>query len=624
MPFEKISKGKHIGIADDVFSFFQKKLPIPIRLIATKNWTESLIKAESRDCDILSLASKTDSRKKYMDFTSPYINLPVVLATKNNTIFINNITEVKDKKLGIVKGYSIAEFLRKRIPNINIVEVDSVSDGLERVENGELFGFIDNLMTIAYAIQRDFTNSLKVSARLQDQINLAVATRNDETQLHNIFQILVNDINEAQMQSFYNSWVTVKEEPTFDYRILWILLTVALLAIITSLINLKRLNSSLTLQRQQVEQESERFKILFEQSGSALLLIQDGIFIDCNEKAFQMLGYSSKEELIAKKPATDISPEYQPDGQLSLQKCMEMTKLCFHEGTYQGEWLHLKKDGSKILIDLILTRLDYRNKQVLHVTWRDLTAQKEYEQALLLAMKSAHKANQAKSDFLANMSHELRTPMHGILSFANIGLRNADTVTRDKLTRYFDNIKTSADRLLPLLNDLLDLSKFEAGKMSLNIQKGEIASVFNSCRLEQQQRLLDLGLDVIIDAPEQALITHFDQVRIAQVITNLLSNAIKFSSKGGIIKIHISQTKDKFLLFSMQDEGVGIPSNELKDVFDAFIQSSKTDTGAGGTGLGLAICKNIIEAHRGRIWAENNSTKGAIVSFTLPLTGENN
>lgn len=623
MPFEKISKGKHVGIAADVFSSFQKKLPIPIRLIETRNWTESLAKAKSRDCDILSLASSTDSRKEYMDFTSPYINLPVVLATKNNTIFIDNIAEVKDKKLGIVKGYSIADFLHKRIPDINIVEVKSVTDGLERVESGELFGFIDNLMTIAYAIQHDFTHSLKVSARLQEQINLAVSTRNDDTQLHAIFQILVNDINEIQMQSFYNNWVTVKEESSFDYRILWLLFSVAIFAILASIVSLKRLNSALMNQRQQAEQESERFKVLFEQSSNALLLIHDGIFIDCNEKAFRMLGYDSKEELIIKDPIKDISPKYQPDGELSLNKCVESTETCFRDGFCQFEWLHIKKDNSEILIDVTLTRLDYQDKRVLHVTWRDLTEQKEYESALIEAKDHARQANEAKSAFLANMSHELRTPMHGILSFAKIGLKKVTSATKEELTRYFSNIQISGERLMPLLDNLLDLSKIEAGKMSLNFEKGDLASLFDACQLEQKQRLLDLKLKLNIIQPKQKLITYFDKARISQVVTNLLSNAIKFSPENTTITASISQNTESEIVFSIEDEGVGIPEGELEDIFDAFIQSSKTNTGAGGTGLGLAISKEIIVAHNGKIWAENNNGNGVIVSFTLPITVKN-
>jgi len=248
MPFESIKNGRHIGIAADIIAQLSKKLPIPIHLIETANWQESLAKAKSRECDILSLAAETPSRKEYMDFTSPYVNHPIVLATKNDTFFINDIVEVKDKKLGIVKGYWMAETLRKKIPGINIIDVSSISDGLEKVEKGELFGYIDNLVVIADSIQKDFTGVLKVSSRLQENVQLGIASRNDQPQLNEVFELLVKNIDDAELQSIYNKWIAVKQEMPFDYSLVW-----KLLAVITMLtsgylvhsIKLKRLNSKL-------------------------------------------------------------------------------------------------------------------------------------------------------------------------------------------------------------------------------------------------------------------------------------------------------------------------------------------------------------------------------------------
>ncbi|NQZ54123.1 MAG: diguanylate cyclase [Piscirickettsiaceae bacterium] len=248
MPFESIENGRHIGITADIIKDFNQQLPIPIRMIETKDWQESLSKAKQRQCDIFSLAAKTPERSQYMDFTAPYLDIPIVMATRMDTIFINDIAEIKDKKLGVVKGYAIAETLRVKIPGINIIDVESLSDGLARVENGELFGYIDNLLVISNSIQKDFISILKISSRLDDHVELAIGTRNDQPQLNQVFEILVKNISDAKLQPIYNKWVAVQPKASLDYKLLWKLLIALLLVSLgyfLHIFKLKNLNAQL-------------------------------------------------------------------------------------------------------------------------------------------------------------------------------------------------------------------------------------------------------------------------------------------------------------------------------------------------------------------------------------------
>lgn len=257
--------------------------------------------------------------------------------------------------------------------------------------------------------------------------------------------------------------------------------------------------------------------------------------------------------------------------------------------------------------------------------------------ALESAIKSQQKAemaNKAKSVFLANMSHELRTPMHGILSYAIMGVKRIDKSTSEKNLNYFSNIKTSGDRLLVLLNDLLDLAKLESGKMDMNYKQSSLQFVAQNCVSEQQARLDERNQKIIYMPDNITGEGFFDDVRIGQVITNLLSNAIKFTHEDEKIEFAISNTdlpsrvvdhKEKCktvpaLLFSVRDYGKGIPSQELVLVFDKFEQSSNSEVGTmKGTGLGLPISKEIINLHHGKIWAENHPDGGAVFSFIIPV-----
>jgi signal transduction histidine kinase len=247
------------------------------------------------------------------------------------------------------------------------------------------------------------------------------------------------------------------------------------------------------------------------------------------------------------------------------------------------------------------------------------------------AQDAAVRANLAKSEFLANMSHELRTPMHAIINFSSFGLKKLKDAPLEKLGSYFFRIDESARRLLELVNDLLDLAKLESGRMEFHTASNDLSKVLDRCLAEQESFIQEKGLTLNVLPPNCPTQAEFDDLRIGQVITNLLGNAIKFTPEGKAIHIRIQEDtlpagrrmEDEgnvpALRMSIEDEGVGIPEGEQTAIFDKFIQSSKTKTGAGGTGLGLAISKEIIEGHRGRIWAENAPQGGAVFHFVIPV-----
>jgi len=265
---------------------------------------------------------------------------------------------------------------------------------------------------------------------------------------------------------------------------------------------------------------------------------------------------------------------------------------------------------------------------------------------LMKAKELAERANESKSLFLANMSHELRTPMHAILSYSALGMKRinhtlssentfsettyseTNVLENEKLCMYFDRINSSGERLLTILNDLLDLSKLEAKASKINLDYFCLYALIQKVAQEQDVIIQEKNIILKFHIDVTSTRIYSDKMKVQQLVYNFLSNAIKFSPLGGTINLGLQNdvidgqgSPIKAIKIYITDEGPGIPEQELELIFDKFIQSSKTSTGAGGTGLGLSISHEIAKLLEGRIWAENKPGKGSVFNVLLPLNG---
>ncbi|TXH42695.1 MAG: PAS domain S-box protein [Burkholderiaceae bacterium] len=248
-------------------------------------------------------------------------------------------------------------------------------------------------------------------------------------------------------------------------------------------------------------------------------------------------------------------------------------------------------------------------------TITDISAQKRAERSIATALDAAQAANAAKSEFIGNMSHELRTPLQSILGFSELGISR--TAAEPRLQDMFKTIWRGGDRMLKLVNDLLDLSKIDALGQSMRITPRKLWDLASDAAQELQPLASSrrMQIDVQVDP---ALLVAVDPLRFWQVLRNVLANALKFAPEGSTIVMRQSSSEDGQVVLDILDEGPGIPEDELESIFNPFVQSSRTKDGSGGTGLGLAICQRIIQAHGGHIQAMNRQPLGACFRITLP------
>ncbi len=298
----------------------------------------------------------------------------------------------------------------------------------------------------------------------------------------------------------------------------------------------------------------------------------------------------------------------------------------------------LKKNGSEVPLVGSFNEIDHHGEIALAVIFKNVTHLKEKEDLLVEAKdlleeevkartaqlehakNVAEAASHSKSEFLANMSHELRTPMHSILSFARFGLDKVanDDLSKDKLNKYLSRIEQSGERLLSLLNNLLDLSKLDVGKFPFNPQKHNLSNIIKTSIDDVSGTALERNIAIRPIGFEQGIVLDCDEEQVNQIMRNLIGNALKFSEPNSEIDISLA-VNEQMAEIAVIDRGIGIPEQELEKIFAKFEQSSKTNSGAGGTGLGLAICREFVALHQGTISASNNEYGGATILVRLPL-----
>ncbi len=252
-------------------------------------------------------------------------------------------------------------------------------------------------------------------------------------------------------------------------------------------------------------------------------------------------------------------------------------------------------------------------------TLMDVSDFREAERLTREAQENAEEASRSKAEFVANMSHELRTPLQSIMGFSELGMLRGKADTR--LAGMFEDIHRSGERMLSLVNDLLDVAKLESTVGTFHLERVDLRGVIHPVLRELEPLLAQRKLRMEVALGDLPLTAKVDPVRFQQVIRNVVANAIKFSPVASSITLLGRVDRRGQIRLAVRDHGPGIPQDELSAIFEAFKQSSQTKDGSGGTGLGLAICKKIVEALGGQIYAENVRQGGAVFHIILPARG---
>jgi signal transduction histidine kinase/DNA-binding response OmpR family regulator len=251
------------------------------------------------------------------------------------------------------------------------------------------------------------------------------------------------------------------------------------------------------------------------------------------------------------------------------------------------------------------------------IVTREIRKRRRVEKALIQAKEEAERASKFKDQFLSTMSHELRTPLNAVLGFSDLLADKRCGELNERQQRYVSHITTGGKHLLKLINDILDLSKIEAGRLELSFEDMSVANIFGEV-VSALRPLAEKKTQSLSSSADRGLGVHADATRFKQVLMNLVGNAIKFTPEGGCIELSAQQI-DGHVQVKVRDSGPGIPPKEQKRIFDAFYRIRNSGEGVEGTGLGLAITESLVKLQGGALGLESAAGKGSCFYFSLPI-----
>ncbi|WP_428738937.1 transporter substrate-binding domain-containing protein [Sulfurimonas sp.] len=748
-PFDFVDKqGKHTGLSEDFIRLVEKKSGLKIE-IKTGVWSQILEEMKYKQLDGLVCAVKTQEREQYLNFSEPYVNVPMIIITQRGKK-ISSMEDLVGKTVSINRSSYIHEWLKTKYPKLTLLPSSSNEESLEWVSLGKADAYVGNLAVGTYIINKNLLSNLHIAAKLPDfSTAVSIAIDKDKTTLYNIIQKSFADITFNETQAIKAKWsknfdfgndnerinLTQKEKKwirqhqTIHYVIdnHWEPveylsketnkhsgMTSDYLKLIEKKTGLHLVRESTTTWGESVEKintrQADMYSCVMETPSrkkkvnfSKPYIVMPQVFVTRKEtpyitdihelygkKVVLIKGYAISEIVQKEHPQIkvilvediiealkkviqgeayaymDLLPvvsnyiqkqgyanlkvsgisTYNLQMRMALRNDWDKTGIDIlnkainaiseeQRNQIYNKWVKVKYEKridytivveiAAVFLLLIAASLFWNRKLSLEIAKRKSAEKKlkEVNKKLIEATNIAESASKAKSNFLSNMSHEIRTPMNSILGFAEL---LDEKVEDKKLKSFIKTIRSSGENLLILINDILDLSKIESGKVEIIHQKTNLRKILKESvalfSLQVEQKGLTLELQVDEKIPE-AIIS--DAIRLKQILINLLGNALKFTDEGFIKVIAKVQKTDEHLsqvdiVIDVIDSGIGIAKESQEKIFNVFEQQENQDIKKyGGTGLGLAICKKLAILMDGSLEVQSKVGKGSV--FTLTLRG---
>lgn len=610
--------GTRLGVSAEYLKKISQMLGVTFEFAEAADWNELAEKTKNKEIDLLSSIVDSPRRREYLEFTQPYLSLPIVVFAKDDAAYLGNLDYLAGEKTAVVAGYFIHRLLEENYPEIRLVLTENIEQSFQKLQNNEVYAVVDTLVVGGYYLSKLGYTNIKVVGESPFSYELSMGVRKDWAVFAGILWKTLDAIPEADRHALSQKWFSVKYEQGFDYALLW-KIAFGLLAVIAFFIwSNRRLRRAVKIRTYELAESEEKYRALYHNAQAGLMRsrLSDGKAIECNQKIARIFGYDTREECIAQFVASEryVDPELRSNIITQLKESGEIRDV---------EAQLIRRDGTHVWISLS-ARL-YPQKGYMESVVVDITDRKRAEEERVILEGQLRQAQkmEAVGQLAGGVAHDFNNLLGAIIGYTE--LMRMKLPAEDALQKNLDEVMKASHRATALVRQLLAFSRRD----TLQRQTLDLNQLVSNL-IKILRRVIGENIDLRFHNQPELNCVNADPGQLEQIIMNLCVNARDAMEEGGTLCIETENVEiteeysrmlpgskpGTYVILSVSDTGRGIEPEIRDRIFEPFFTTKDVDK---GTGLGLATVYAIVKRHKGFVNLYSEVGYGTTFKIYIPI-----